>query len=343
MFRTLIKWLAPLGLALVVLSGCAPQPKVQSISGRTMGTSYHISWVSAAQPEQPQLLQAAVDTRLEQINASMSNWRPDSLISQFNGHRFDTPMQLDDDFIAVLRESQRLYRLTDGALDITVSPLVDLWGFGPEGRITHAPTAESIAEARAHTGMHHLHLDGNLVHKSLPTLTLNLSAVAKGYGVDAVADLLEARGIDSYLVEIGGELRLRGRKPDGRRWRIAIEQPDDEGRSVAQIIEPGNMAVATSGDYRNFFEEEGERFSHLIDPRTGAPITNRLASVTVLAPSSMTADGLATAFSVMGSEASLALAEQESLPVMLIEKGLEGEFAVRYSSAFTPYLQELSQ
>ncbi len=343
LFHTLTKWLAPLGLALIVLSGCTPQPKVQSISGQTMGTSYHISWVPVAPSEQSQLLQAAVDSRLEQINASMSNWRPDSLISQFNAHRFETPMQLDDDFVAVLQESRRLHRLTDGALDITVSPLVDLWGFGPEGRITHAPTAEAIAEARAHTGMAHLHLEGNRVSKSLPTLTLNLSAVAKGYGVDAVAELLEGRGIQSYLVEIGGELRLRGRKPDGKGWRIAIEQPDETGRSVAQIIEPGDMAVATSGDYRNFFEEAGQRFSHLIDPRTGAPITNRLASVTVLAPSSMTADGLATAFSVLGSEASLALAERESLPVMLIEKGLEGEFEVRYSSAFTPYLQELSQ
>ncbi|SHI11298.1 FAD:protein FMN transferase [Ferrimonas marina] len=341
LYRTLIKWLAPVGLALI-LSGCSPAPKVQSISGQTMGTSYHISWVAGSEGHSPEQLQAAIDQRLEQVNDSMSNWRPDSLISQFNDLRSDEAMLVDADFIAVMRESVRLAELTDGALDVTISPVVDLWGFGPQGRVQHAPSIESIQEAKAHTGIKHLEIEGMRLRKHLPTLNLNLGAIAKGYGVDVVADLLDEQGIHDYLVEIGGELRLKGAKPDQQPWRIAIEKPDAYGRGVAQILAPGEMAIATSGDYRNFFEEEGRRFSHLIDPRSGEPVNTRLASATVLAPTAMTADALATAFIIMGTESSLALAEREELPVMLIEKRPDGEYEVFYSTAFEPYM-EVSQ
>ncbi|MBY5990605.1 FAD:protein FMN transferase [Ferrimonas balearica] len=338
MYRTTLQWLAPLGLALLLL-GCTPAQEVISIQGRTMGTTYHISWVQPAKPVEKLTLQAAIDTRLEQVNDSMSTWRPDSLISQFNRHQFTTPMRVDSDFVRVVREGVRLAELTDGALDVTVGPLVNLWGFGPDGRIESAPSAEAIREAQARVGVSHLVLDGHFLRKDRPDIYLDLSAIAKGYGVDVVAQVLEDRGIHDYLVEVGGELRLKGVKPDGQRWRIAVEQPDESGREVFKVIEPGEMAVATSGDYRNFFEEDGRRFSHLIDPRTGEPVNTRLASATVLAPSSMTADGLATAFIVMGTEASLALAERQNLPVMLIEKSEQG-YQVYYSSTFKPYLLE---
>ncbi|GAA4878003.1 FAD:protein FMN transferase [Ferrimonas pelagia] len=338
-YPNVIKWLAPLGLALL-LSGCGRAPVIESITGHTMGTTYHISWVAQPTSESTSQIQAAIDHRLEQVNDSMSNWRQESLISQFNRQPADTPLLVDADFMAVIRESVRLHALTQGTLDITVSPLVDLWGFGPDGRIETAPNDEAIAAARALTGLDHLQFEGLNLTKTLPGLTLNLSSVAKGYGVDVVAELLELRGLDNYLVEIGGELRVKGVKPDGARWRIAVEQPDSYGREIAQIIEPGDMAVATSGDYRIFFEENGERFSHIIDPRSGRPATSRVASATVLDPSAMTADGLAMAMIVLGAEASLALAEREDLAVMLIEKHANGDFEVRYSSAYQPYLME---
>ncbi|MBY6187007.1 FAD:protein FMN transferase [Marinobacter hydrocarbonoclasticus] len=338
LYRTTRLWLAPLGLALLLL-GCAPAQQVVSIQGNTMGTSYHISWVQPQTPVEKLTLQAAVDARLEQVNDSMSTWRKDSLISQFNRHDYITPMRIDDDFIRVMREAFRLAELTDGALDVTVGPLVNLWGFGPDGRIESAPSPHEIADAKARVGVAHLNLDGHFLSKDRPDVYLDLSSIAKGYGVDVAAEVLEQRGIHNYLVEIGGELRLKGQKPENKPWRIAIEQPDEDGREVFNVIEPGEMAVATSGDYRNFFEEDGRRFSHLIDPRTGEPINTRLASATVLAPSSMTADGLATAFIVMGTEPALAVAEREGLPVMLIEKSQEG-YQVHYSSAYKPYFGE---
>ncbi len=338
MFRTTLKWLAPLGLALLLL-GCAPEQQVVSIQGNTMGTTYHISWVQPNRPVERLTLQAAVDARLEQVNDSMSTWRKDALISQFNRHQFDTPMRIDDDFVRVLEEAIRLADLTGGALDVTVGPLVNLWGFGPDGRVTSAPAPMEIDAAKARVGVGHLQLKGEYLSKDRPDIYLDLSAIAKGYGVDVVAEVLEQRGIHNYLVEVGGELRLNGVKPGNQPWRIAIEQPDENGREVFRVIEPGELAVATSGDYRNFFEEDGRRFSHLIDPRSGEPVNTRLASATVLAPSCMTADGLATAFIVMGTESALALAEQTDLPVMLIEKSPEG-YQVHYSSAFQPYLGE---
>ncbi len=338
MFRTTLKWLAPLGLALLLL-GCAPEQQVVSIQGNTMGTTYHISWVQPNRPVERLTLQAAVDARLEQVNDSMSTWRKDALISQFNRHQFDTPMRIDDDFVRVLEEAIRLADLTGGALDVTVGPLVNLWGFGPDGRVTSAPSPMEIDAAKARVGVGHLQLKGEYLSKDRPDIYLDLSAIAKGYGVDVVAEVLEQRGIHNYLVEVGGELRLNGVKPGNQPWRIAIEQPDENGREVFRVIEPGELAVATSGDYRNFFEEDGRRFSHLIDPRSGEPVNTRLASATVLAPSCMTADGLATAFIVMGTESALALAEQTDLPVMLIEKSPEG-YQVHYSSAFQPYLGE---
>ncbi|WP_298444700.1 FAD:protein FMN transferase [uncultured Ferrimonas sp.] len=336
-----IKWLALLGLALVVsvgLSGCAPAPQIVKIEGATMGTSYHISWVGKA--EDAAAMKAKVDARLVAVNQSMSHWQPDSLISQFNRLDSTEPMTIDPDFATVMAESIWLAEQTNGALDVTIAPVIDLWGFGPDGHVERAPSSKAIATAQMLTGIDKLTLSNLRLSKSEPLLTLNLSAIAKGFGVDAVADLLEQHDIGNYMVEIGGELRVRGVKPAQQPWRIAVERPDPEGRQVFEVIAPGNNAVATSGDYRNFFEQDGVRFSHLIDPRSGSPITNRVASVTVISPSSMRADGFATAFSVLGSKASLAYANSHGLAIMLIEKRRDGEFDTHYSEAFKPYLQD---
>ncbi len=187
--------------------------------------------------------------------------------------------------------------------------------------------------------MQYLQLDGTKLTKTNPDLYVDLSSIAKGFGVDVVADILDKYHVTGYLVEIGGELSVFGNKEDGSPWRVAIEQPDVDDREIQQVIEPGDNAIATSGDYRNYYEEDGRQFSHLIDPRDGYPIDHRLASVTVLHKQSMVADGYATAMMVLGTEKSLALAKKENLAIMLIEKQDQG-FNVFYSDAFKPYVEQ---
>ncbi|USD36832.1 MULTISPECIES: FAD:protein FMN transferase [Ferrimonas] len=335
-------WLALVGLA-IFLSGCSPTtPEVESVSGHTMGTTYHISWVDTDSPVDPLLLQGEIDLRLGQVNRSMSTWKRSSEVSRFNRMQRVGGMEISSEFAKVLTEAKRLTDLTDGALDVTVGPLVNLWGFGPDGHIETAPSDEQIARVKATIGHDKLSMKGRWLFKTEPTLKVDLSSIAKGYGVDVVAEVLESRGIHNYLVEVGGELRVKGHKVQGQPWRVAIERPDPAGRDVFTVIEPGNMSVATSGDYRNFFEQDGVQFSHLIDPATGRPVAHHLVSATVITNSCMTADGLATALMVMGVEKGLALAERTGLAVMLIERA-DGQYQVHYSKAFNAYLESKEQ
>ncbi|WP_417346152.1 FAD:protein FMN transferase [Ferrimonas sp.] len=330
-------WLALIGLA-IVLSGCTQAPQVESVSGHTMGTTYHVSWVDGPDHHDPLLLQGEIDLRLGQVNRSMSTWKRNSEVSRFNRMNRVGGMEISAEFATVLVEAKRLTEMTGGALDVTVGPLVNLWGFGPDGRIEHAPDEAEIARIKGVVGDDKLSVKGRWLFKSESKLKVDLSAIAKGYGVDVVAEVLESRGIHNYLVEVGGELRVKGVKPGDQPWRIAIEQPDPMGRDVFNVIEPGNKAVATSGDYRNFFEEDGEQFSHIIDPTTGRPVNHHVVSATVITDTCMTADGLATAMMVMGVDKGLALAQKSGLAVMLIERS-EGQFKVHYSPAFEQYLE----
>ncbi|WP_428612161.1 FAD:protein FMN transferase [Shewanella sp.] len=336
MYKTFIKGLVLAGLAFFI-SACTQPVKTISLSGQTMGTTYHIKFVGDQQMPDEQLLQAEIDLALEQVNDQMSTYRTDSELSRFNQMTLETGLAVSPDTAKVVQTGIDLYRKTDGALDITLGPLVNLWGFGPDKRPTRVPSAELIAQTKAKTGIEYLKVDGLKLSKSNPDLYVDLSSIAKGFGVDRVAKLLSKYQPKGYLVEIGGEISLYGVKLDGSDWVIAIEQPDEDERSVQQLIKPGNMALATSGDYRNYYEEEGQRFTHIIDPRNGYPIDHKLASVTVLAKESMIADGYATAMMVMGTEASLALAECEGLAIMLIEKQAQG-FKVYYSDAFKPFV-----
>ncbi|TVL43189.1 thiamine biosynthesis lipoprotein [Shewanella algae] len=335
-FTTLANWLVLMGLAFFV-SGCSSQDEVIALSGSTMGTTYHIKVVNSKSLPDAQLLQAEIDMALEQVNDQMSTYRPDSELSRFNQLQQGQSLTVSADTITNIREGIRLYQLTDGALDITLGPLVNLWGFGPDKRPLEVPSAEQIAEAKARMGIDAIQIEGDLLSKSQSSVYVDLSSIAKGFGVDKVARLLDKYQPKGYLVEIGGEISVKGTKDDGKPWRVAIEQPADNGRAVQQVIEPGTMAMATSGDYRNYYEEDGQRFTHIIDPRSGFPVEHRLASVTVLHSECMTADGFATAMMVMGTEASLALAEKEKLAIMLIEKQDEG-FKVYYSSAFKAFV-----
>ena len=337
-------------MLIVVLSigiaGCFPSnnsPKSEILlQGRTMGTTYNIKVVSTLEQVQELKLQDKIDAVLKQVNQEMSTYIPDSEISLFNKSNSLESFEVSSGFARVLKESIRLGELSEGKLDITVGPLVNLWGFGPEQRPEKAPNNELLEAMLTRVGLKNLHLVGNQLSKDIPNLYVDLSTTAKGYGVDVVAELLEANGIVNYLVEIGGEMRLKGFKHTGELWAIAIEKPildpSGEQRAIHQIVIPKDNAVATSGDYRNYFEADGQRFSHIIDPATGKPIDHNLVSVTVIDPSSMTADGLSTTLMVMGAEDGMAFAVKNNLAALFISKTEHG-FNEQFTVKFKQYLK----
>ncbi|KGJ98895.1 FAD:protein FMN transferase [Pseudoalteromonas sp. ND6B] len=325
-------------ISTLLITGCGNSQHNEEayLEGKTMGTTYHIKFY--ADQVDPQAVQAEIDAVLVDINQSMSTYIEESEINTFNRLDANQVMPISDDFRAVIAESIRIGDSTK-TLDVTMGPLIDLWGFGPDKKPTKRPTDEALANMVSNIGIDKLVLNEQGLAKTVADLELSFSATAKGYGIDKVAELLQSKGITDYMVEIGGELRIAGTKPDNQAWRIAIEQPDANPgeRKVHRVLTPGNNGIATSGDYRIFYTMDGETYTHLIDPMTGMPIKHDLVSVTVLHPSAMTADGLATALTVMGMEKAQRYAQQHDLPVYLIAKSAQG--LVTYSSpAFKPYL-----
>lgn len=324
-------------VAVIVLQAC--QPKTSSnefkLEGKTMGTYYVIKFY-AEQPQDLISLQQEIDTELELINDLMSTYRPESELMRFNRSESTAPFTLSPKTAKVIAEAIRIGHETNGVLDITVGPLVELWGFGAQGRVKHAPDDQLLIDIRSHVGIDKISLDQLQLVKENARVRLDLSTIAKGYGVDEVADILLAHNITSFLVDIGGEMRVGTVKPTGA-WKVAIEKPEDHERSVQRILELSGMAVATSGDYRNYFEEEGIRYSHLLDPRTGKPIQHKTVSSTVLHPSSMTADAYATALNVMSATEAIEFANRHQLAAMIIEKDGNG-FVEHVSEAFKAYM-----
>lgn len=338
MNRLFIKGLALVGLAFFITACSKKIPEVQHFQGQTMGTYYQVSYVLDSQQQSDkqfseQTLQFEIEKRLELVNNQMSTYRPDSELSRFN--KVKISMQVSDAMRHVVETSLDLFHKSDGAFDVTVGPLVNLWGFGPDKRPDKVPSQSLIDKKMKVVGSQHLSLKGNTLSKEIPDLYVDLSAIAKGYGVDFIAEYLQQRGINNYLIDIGGELRVQGHKPDKNKWTLAIERPV-AGQSVQRLIHIGNNGIATSGDYRNYFESEGIRYSHTIDPHTGKPIKHKLVSVTVIDKSCMLADGFATAITVLGPQAGLTFAQQHHLPVFLLVK--EGDdFKEYYTAEFEPY------
>ena len=295
-------------LALTMTVGYAKQEYL--IQGRTMGTIYRVKVVSASAAVISGL-KDRIERRLAEINASMSTYQKDSEISRFNQlQQAHQPIQISDDFYRVMTAAQTIYRLSRGAWDGTVNPLVDLWGFGRTGRRRDVPSEKEIKTLLPGIGFDNILIgpDRALAKKRV-SITLDLSSIAKGYGVDQIAELIQKADIKDYLVEIGGEIYAAGRRPDGKLWRIGINRPrKDAGvADVYKIVDLDNQAFATSGDYRNFFEVDGIRYSHIIDPRTGFPVKNGVVSVSIIADNCTLADGLATAVMVMELEQGLHL------------------------------------
>ena len=305
---------------IALLGGCNRGPEIIKISGSKMGTSYHVTIV-ADQPA-PADLAKQIEQTLDRVDQSMSTYKVDSEISQFNQLDVGQRLVISDDFDQVLRITRKVWQKSGGTLDPTVGPLVDIWGFGPTFTGDVVPSDSAIQRSLASIGFDAVNRTVNnqqiLLSKSRP-LRLDLSAVAKGYAVDLVADLLEMNALPDYLVEVGGETRVSGLNPEGDPWRLAIESPSLT-EAVAQVLNLEAGAVATSGDYRNYFERDGVRYSHTIDPRSGRPTTHSVASVTVVADTCAEADAWATALIVMNSDQAVDLANELKIPVYIVAR-----------------------
>ena len=326
-------WRCVFVLVIIALYGCSNKPEVLTISGTKMGTSYHITVIADQLP--PDDLEQQIEQLLAKVDNSMSTYKKDSEISQFNRLPVGQTMAISQEFAEVVKISRQIWQLSNGAFDPTIGPLVDLWGFGPDERHESIPSSKTIELTKAQIGFDSVVLDEYKLSKT-KAVSIDLSAVAKGYAVDRVADLLEMLALPDYLVEIGGEIRVSGFNADGVAWRIAMEQPQLFAE-VDRVINITDIAVATSGDYRNYFEKDGVRYSHTIDPVTGRPIVHNLASVTVLTQSCAEADAWATAFSVLGVEQSLKLAEQLDIAAYMLVRQNE-QFVPRTSEAFNLFL-----
>ncbi|WIO73106.1 FAD:protein FMN transferase [Porticoccaceae bacterium LTM1] len=332
---TLATRLLAIGLATFLLTACQQPPQELKFSGPTMGTTYHVTVIPGEVSASENLDQVILDA-LNRINDQMSTYQPDSDLSKFNELPIGEVVELPAEFAAVMKISEQAYTDTEGAFDPTVGPLVDLWGFGPRDTGDVVPDADAIADALAEMGFEGLELDGERLIKH-EDVRLDLSAVAKGYAAELVSNELRSLGLYNHLVEVGGEMRLSGVKGNGERWKIGIEQPNLGQGAVNLAVSLTDAGVATSGDYRNYFEQNGVRYSHTIDPRTGYPVTHKLASVTVIADNAGYADAMATAFMVLGSEKSLVLAEKLDLAIYLIVK--QGDsFVTLHSSRFEHFL-----
>lgn len=332
---TLATRLLVIGLATFLLTACQQPPQELKFSGPTMGTTYHVT-VNPGTVDVPENLDQVILDALNRINNQMSTYQFDSNLSKFNELPIGETVELPAEFAAVMKISKQVYSDTGGAFDPTVGPLVDLWGFGPKYTGDVVPDEDAIAGALAEMGFEGLEFEGDRLIKQ-KNVRLDLSAVAKGYAAELVSRELSSLGLNNHLVEVGGEMRLSGVKASGERWKIGIEQPNLGQGTVNLAVSLTDVGVATSGDYRNYFERDGVRYSHTIDPRTGYPVTHKLASVTVIADNAGYADAMATAFMVLGSDKSLELAESLNLAVYLIVK--QGDsFEAQYSSRFEPYL-----
>lgn len=328
------------GLVVLLVAACSRAPEPITIGGPTMGTTWSVRLAELPATGDVGSLRREIEAVLETINGEMSTYREDALITRFNragrGERFVLP----PDFATVLDDSLALARDSGGAFDPTVGPLVNLWGFGPEGDRTEPPPADAIAMARERTGWEKLRYDpAQLVLEQSGGMYLDFSSIAKGHAVDRIAEHLVTRGVDGFVVDIGGDLRTRGTRPDGRAWRIAVERPQPGAREIHSVIEPGDMALATSGNYRNFFRDQGRVFSHTIDPRTGWPVAHDIVSVTVLHERCAMADGLATVLSVLNEDEGMAFARRHALAVLWLVNTEDG-IQERMTPAFARYLEE---
>ncbi len=328
-------------LFVCLLSACESKPEVIQLEGSTMGTTYHITIPPPNDQINPLDLEQDVSNLLIALNRTFSTYDTESELSRFNRSEPGKWVEVSPELLAVLQQAQTISELSEGAFDVTVGPLVDTWGFGAVD-FDGLPSEEELAEAASLLGYQKLQIkaDTGSINKTV-ALEIDLSAIAKGYAVDQVADHLDNLGLGNYLVEIGGEIRTKGNSPRNTPWRLGIEVPElMHQHEVHRALKLNKAAVATSGDYRNFIELHGQHYSHTIDPRTRYPVTHELASVTVIMNSASEADGWATAFSVLGPKKGLELAAREGIAAYFIARVGDKGYSVEYTATFKPYLDD---
>lgn len=315
-------------LVLTGLAGCERKMQMHQWSGQTMGTFYRITLVPSPGPQpnhRTSELRVQVDALLRDINRSMSTYQSDSEISNFNSLDSESCLLISSDFAYVLAEALTIAQASEGAFNPLVAPLVNRWGFGPIAQVSRLPTDAEVKSLMALTHLDNISLTdtSDQLCKLNSRAQLDLSAIAKGYAVDRIASLFTEQGYSDYLVDVGGELRVSGLNPEGDRWRLAIEQPITQAAAtpgIHEVVHVTDHAIATSGDYRNFFEHEAQHYSHTINPLTGYPAQHNLVSVTVIAKHAATADAWATALLAAGPEQARYLAVKHGLAVYLIER-----------------------
>ncbi|MEL6197975.1 MAG: FAD:protein FMN transferase [Pseudomonadota bacterium] len=307
-----------------LVAGCEAEPQTLRLEGETMGTTYSIVAIDKGGALVSADVQAAVDATLADVNAKMSNWDPSSEISRFNAQASTEAVAISAELAAVMRAANTVHAQSLGRFDVTLGPLIELWGFGARDAESPVPSQGAIEAARVAVGQDRvieLGTDPDTLRKTAPAATVYLAAIAKGHGVDAVAAVLRDLGLADYMVEIGGDLIAAGSNPEGAPWQIGIERPDAGDRVVQEIVALRDLAMATSGDYRNYVEQDGVRYAHIIDAQTGRPITHTTASVTVLAESAMLADAWATALLALGAEVGMEVAARHDLAAFFILRG----------------------
>ena len=317
---------------LAALTGCWFSEPVEEFGGPTMGSTYTVKYVRSKDSPSVESLKRETDAILAEVDVQMSTYRDDSAIEQFNQAPAGTCQAMPDGVLELVDAGRLLHEQSQGALDLTLEPLLNLWGFGPKARAEKVPTAEQLVAARARVGMQHLRRDGQQLCKEVD-VQVDFNSVAAGYAVDKLVQRFTELGVTSYMVEVTGELKAAGKKPDGQPWRIGLEAPQDGQRVAQRVLAVDGYGISTSGDYRNYFEEEGQRYSHTLDPLTGAPITHKLAAVTVVDKSTLRADGLSTVLMVMGTERGLAFAERMGIAAFFVTR--EGDaFVTQTTQAF---------
>ena len=320
MLKPLLGLLAMLGATLLVLFW---KPTYEALHiGNTMGTTYRVKWLSNQGTEGTQEIRAGIDDQLEDINRRMSTYLPDSELSRFNRSSGSDWFAVSVTTAEVVKEALRIADLTQGAFDPTIGPLVDLWGFGSGEDRIEPPSDQEIAATISRIGFERLELRGDApaLRKQAADLEIDLSAIAKGYAVDRVAGFLAGHEVENFMVEVGGEVRAQGQSLADRPWRVAVERPHIDKLVAHRVLPLSDLAMATSGTYRNYFDAGGRRYSHTIDPASGWPIDHHTISVSVIHPSCMTADALATALLVLGADRGLQLAEKNGLTVLFMRE-----------------------
>ncbi|MCP4900546.1 MAG: FAD:protein FMN transferase [bacterium] len=332
-----MRWSA-LTLALMSFSACSGGGlTLTQARGTAMGTEWSVKVVTedSAAPT-VDTVQELTTTQLDQVDSRMSTYLASSEVSMFNASAGTAPFPISPETAEVLRYAIEIGSLTGGALDVTVGPLVDVWGFGSDRDSAEIPSDRKVNHLLSRVGQKLLRFDsvGPTITKTNPELRIDLSAIAKGYAVDRVADALIEASFENLMVEIGGEIRVLGHNADEKPWRLAVERPNPDGRSIQRILTLRQGSLATSGDYRQYREIDGHRFSHIIDPRTGRPVEHRPASVTVIADLCVRADAFATALFVLGPVEGMLLAEKLGLAALFLVRDEDGRVTESASSTF---------